>query len=96
MVSLRQLAQQAIDIQDASNLSGLAKAWGEVQTQLREIMPSIGTRELNKHPINKLWAYKLYSLACGEPLDSFTADQVFGESYNWCKDLVERSTSAKG
>lgn len=89
MVSLRQLAQQAIDIQDASNLSGLAKAWGEVQTQLREIMPSIGTRELNKHPINKMWAYKLYSLACGEPFYHEEMD-TFSAAYTWCQEQVSK------
>ncbi len=90
MVSLRQLAQQAIDIQDTCNLSGLAKSWGEVQTQLREVMPTIGTQEMNHHPINKMWAYKLYSLACGEPFDPLSAVNFEG-AYTWCQEIVART-----
>lgn len=84
--SLQQLAADAITIQDASNLSGLVYSWAEAMDELREVMPTASTETINRHPINKLWAYKVYSLACGEPLDSAHADQVFGEAYQWCKD----------
>lgn len=88
--TLIQLAREAINIQDASNLSGLVHGWGWAITQLREVMPLASTETINRHPISKLWAYKLYSLACGEPLDSMQADQTFGAAYEWCQVLIKK------
>jgi hypothetical protein len=83
--TLADLAQEAIQIQDACNLSGLVHGWSRAITELREIMPTAGTSEINRHPINKLWAYKVYSLACHEDM-SDRGYEEFKFAYNWCKE----------
>lgn len=86
--SLKELAQEAITIQHACNLSGLVHAWPGVIESLRSIHPAtLDTTELARHPINKMWAYKIYSLSCGEPY-SHKDDQKFNEAYAWCRNQV--------
>jgi len=85
--TLIQLANEAIQIQDASNLSGLVHGWSRAITQLREVMPTADTQTINRHPINKMWAYKVYSLACGEPFHHEEAEK-FNMAYQWCREQV--------
>lgn len=88
-ITLKQLAQDAINVCDASNMSGVLRGWTRAMDSLRQIMPTADTACLNRHPINKLWAYKVYSLACGEPLDSESGNATFLEAYSWCKQHAE-------
>lgn len=85
--TLAELAAEAIQIQDASNLSGLVHGWSRAVGELRLLMPSAGTDTINRHPINKMWAFKLYSLACYEPLDD-KAGVAFGDAYDHCKNMM--------
>ena len=88
--TLAQLAEEALAIQDASNLTGLTNGWHEAILELRRLMPTTSTVELARHPINKLWAFKLQSLTGRECLcqECMTA---FGDAYGWARDLVTRS-----
>ena len=61
--TLAQLAQEAIDIQNACNLSGLVHGWSRSISRLRKLCPDLDTNGINRHPINFLWADKLADLA---------------------------------
>lgn len=60
--TLAQLAQEALDVQDASNLSGVVHGWSRSISRLRELLPDVGTEKINTHPINVLWADKVAHL----------------------------------
>ncbi len=79
---LADMAKQALAIQDASNLSGLVKDWANVIETLREIFPNVSTDEINRHPINILWADKCLSLAM------FGWTETFGAAYEACRKLA--------
>lgn len=61
----KELAQEALDVQNASNLSGVSKSFAEVVREVRtrlEVESKGGNRELHSHPIIQLWADKIASL----------------------------------
>lgn len=61
----KQMWQQALDVQDASNLSGVAHSFDkiidEVWAEAREL--GKGTDDVNTHPLVRLWGDKLAHLA---------------------------------
>lgn len=64
--TLKELAKEALDIQNASNLSGLVHGWSRSVKELRFRLAEIGvtdTEAINRHPINQLWADKLADLS---------------------------------
>jgi hypothetical protein len=61
--TLKQLAQEALDVQDASNLSGIVHSFSRAISRLRELMPTASTRDINRHPICLLWIDKLVDLS---------------------------------
>jgi hypothetical protein len=60
--TLQELAKEALQVQNASNLSGVLHAFTRALKDLRVHCPS-GSDELHQHPITKLWADKISSLA---------------------------------
>ncbi len=62
--TLQQAAQQALDLQNACNLSGVAHSLIEVLEPIREEMRKTnqGTEFVNSHPIITLFLAKLASL----------------------------------
>lgn len=82
--TLTDLAREAIQIQDASNLSGLVHGWSRSVSRLRELLPDNGTDVINRHPISQLWAAKLHELAGMGLSDS----DNYGEAYDACKSLA--------
>lgn len=67
--TIQTLAQDSLDVQNASNLSGVVHSFSRAMTDLRECLPGIGTTALNTHPICVLWADKIAHL---------TGTQTFG------------------
>lgn len=69
MKTLKELAQEALDVQNASNLSGVVHSFSRAVTELREALlieskgSGISSDELNRHPIVILWVDKLMSLS---------------------------------
>lgn len=67
--SLQELAQEALDVQDACNLSGVVHSFSRAIIELRFHLADLkaggltSTTELNTHPICKLWADKIAHLA---------------------------------
>lgn len=64
--SLQELAAECLQVQDACNLSGVVHGWSRSIRRLREVLGNPGTDELNKHPINVLWADKVAHLTNAE------------------------------
>lgn len=59
--TLQQLASDAIAVQNASNLSGVAHSFAQAVSDLRQHVN--GSAELNQHAIVRLWIDKLQSLS---------------------------------
>ncbi len=59
---LKTLAEDALAMQDACNLCGLAQSFAKVMLQLGDYCPR-GTDERNQHPIAKAWLFKMCDLA---------------------------------
>ena len=79
---LAQLAQEALDIQNACNLSGVVHAWSRSISRLRELCPKEDTDFYNQHPISRLFADKCASLA--DPLNQYTTDSYFA-----CEEMAK-------
>jgi hypothetical protein len=71
--TLAQLATEALQVQDACNLSGVVHAWSRSIRRLREIRPELGTDAINKHPINVMFSDKVGHL-------------TNSENGSWCAD----------
>lgn len=88
MKTLKQLAEDAIQMQDACNGFAIANAYGKAMSDLRDALKeageSVGTDELRNHPINRLWASKIHDLA-GMGLSDM---ERFDEAYMWCTHKV--------
>ena len=66
MRTIQELAQQAIDVQNACNLLGVLHGMVTMMGELREHLEKEGnfsTDKLNRHPIVQVWADKVASLA---------------------------------
>jgi hypothetical protein len=61
--SLQEIAQEAIDIQDASNISGVALRFFQALSDLRGLPECTGNAWLNAHPITALYLDKLASFS---------------------------------
>jgi len=62
--SMRRLCKQAVMVQDACNLCGVAQSFAKVMVELlRHPQNSVGTEWANQHIITKVWIDKLCHLA---------------------------------
>jgi len=76
--------KDAIDIQDACNLSGvvrsmvdvLGKLWNEAHAE------HVGTDWVNRHPISVMYADKIASLT---GVQSLSEDNAFHDAYKICR-----------
>lgn len=85
--TLADLAAEALYIQDATNLSGVVHSWSRSVRRLRELMSGAGTDEINKHPINVLYADKLMSLSGGrDDMGGF----AYSAAYDRCVGIAHR------
>lgn len=59
--------EDALSVQDASNLCGVAQSFAEILCRLMEQASAehLGTRWVNQHPIAVLFIYKMADLAGG-------------------------------
>lgn len=67
MRTLKELANETIDIQNACNLQGVVYGMSKVLANLRQVITETtgecSTLTLNEHPITKAWIDKLRDLA---------------------------------
>lgn len=76
--TLADLAREAVSVQDACNLSGVAQGFAKVMLELCELVPE-GTRARNTHPITRLWVDKLASLAGCQDLGNENVMEAYRE-----------------
>jgi hypothetical protein len=63
--TMKELAQEALDVQNACNLSGVVHSFARAMTDLRAVAEAegwAGTQNINTHPICQLWADKIADL----------------------------------
>lgn len=77
MRTLKELAKEALDVQDACNLSGVVHAFSRAMTDLGQHVQ--GTEARNRHPVAILYASKIASLTGCE--DS----APYWDAYNWAQ-----------
>jgi hypothetical protein len=85
MRSLKDLAQLALNVQDACNLSGVVHSFSGVITDVRanlEAEGKGGTDAVNQHPICVLFSSKIASLTNSETSSTFSL------AYEWAKNEV--------
>jgi hypothetical protein len=80
--TIKQLAQEALDVQNACNLCGVVQSFARAMIDLGE--HTKGTDERNTHPISVLWADKVAHLTGTQ---SFGND-VVTKAYSICHDLA--------
>jgi len=80
--TIEQLAQEALDVQDACNLSGVAHGMARACVDLRDIL---GAERADEHPIMMLWADKIASLVGTQNL----GDTRVGAAYRAVYAIVE-------
>ena len=94
MRTLKELAQESIDIQNACNLSGILHSAAEAIIELHALMPAASTSEINTHPIMRAWVSKICDMT-GNYTGAYPADELrlIMEAPDSDED-VRRSTAA--
>jgi hypothetical protein len=85
-MDIKEAAQTALDVQDACNLSGVLRSFGEIVSDV--IWPEArrlnqGTEFVNRHPICTLFLVKLADL-------NGYSDSLTDESYSRAYDAVRK------
>lgn len=78
---LKRAAQDALDVQNACNLSGVVHAFSRAMAVIRE--NTNGTAEANHHPIAVLFADKIASLTGSQ------MGNEYGKAYAACVKIVK-------
>jgi hypothetical protein len=86
MKTLKELAKEALDVQNACNLCGVAQTFARVMIDLGKHCS--GTDERNTHPITIVWLDKLNSLARIQAFEGSGVDRV-NEAFNQVIQLSE-------
>jgi len=81
--TLTDLAREALQVQDACNLSGVVHGFSRAITRLREALPNAGTDEINTHPVSVLWADKIAHLT---DTQAVTGHSLINAAYKWAHD----------
>lgn len=88
--TVKELAKEALDIQDGCNPLGLSKGYARALQDLRYALTAegleSGTDVMRYHPINRLWLDKLCDLARYQR--SGTDFSEFSEAYDGCRRLA--------
>jgi hypothetical protein len=88
MRTLKEMAAEAVVIQNACNPLGLTKTFAAVTQDLADRLREQGqgsTSLVRRHPIFCLWASKLHDLAGMGLSDT----DRYGEAYEACKELAK-------
>ena len=86
MRTMKELCQEAIDIQTASNLSGVVHAFSRAMTDLRTLLDkdeNFSTEMLNRHHVSILFSDKIASLTGSEH------GVAFSNAYGFAKRQTE-------
>ena len=95
MRTMKQLCDEALAVQSASNLSGIVHSFSRAMTDLRALMEAdskagkpFSTDDLNRHPVAVLYSDKIVSLTYSQ--------SNFSSAYNFCADQVESAGTDTG
>lgn len=93
---IRYMAKDAIMVQNACNMSGVAIELGNYMPKLREALSALGectdTDAINKHPIVQMFASALhYHSGMG-----MSNPGAYSKAYSACCDLASEDNSNKG
>ena len=83
---LRRLAQEALRVQDACNLSGVVLGFSRAMTELRVIEPDKGTAFYNTHPICVIWADKVSQLTGTQSVGHTAVLRAFEEVHKLAEE----------
>lgn len=84
--TLKELAQEVLAVQNASNPIGIANSYGQAMKHLRDALveaklPS-GSNDVARHPISLLWLCKLTDMA------GYSNDKIV-EANTTCEQLAQ-------
>lgn len=83
---LKREAQKAIDVQNASNLSGVIISMNDARARILDAGGrGKGSEWLCGHPILRMYASKIHSLMCMGLSDT----EVFGMAYELCQKMAQ-------
>lgn len=89
--TMADLANEAIQVQNACNLSGVVLSFAKSIVRLRVLMREMGresTAEINSHPVCVMWADKIQSLTRWDNRGSWS--EVTAKAYTDCLELATR------
>lgn len=91
MKTMKQLCQDALDVQSAVNLSGVIHSFSSNITDLRvhlqnELGENFSTSKLNEHPMCYLYSVQIAHLTKTSE-DDFTA---YSKAYDWCVEQTKQ------
>jgi|SRR5690348_1439812 len=88
-MNLQEAAQAALDVQDACNLSGVARSFAEVMQALSSHAweHKLGTAWKNEHPVARLFISKMADL-CGLGEGALAHDR-YHDAYTECQQLAK-------
>lgn len=82
-MTLKEMAQSALDVQTACNLSGVARSFAEVMSALRASADCTGTEWANTHPVARLYAEQIAHLSGAGPGDPSTYSAAYDKCVEW-------------
>lgn len=77
--TMKELAQEALAVQDACNLSGVVQSFARAMRDLCDLVPDTSPR--NTHPVAVLWADKVAHLAGTQDLGNEQVSKAYREVY---------------
>jgi hypothetical protein len=84
--TLPELAREALLVQDACNLSGMARSFARAMADLATHIPHTGER--NTHYITRVWVDKIAQLAGMQ-----TSDSAILTEFRRCRELADSESS---
>lgn len=80
--TLAELAREALQVQDACNLSGVVHGFSRAVRRLREVCPELDSNTIRTNPVVLLWVDKLSDLVG-------RVDTVeLHNAYRWCEQAI--------
>jgi hypothetical protein len=83
------MAEEAIAVQDACNMSGVVHSFDRIVSDLADLARErgLGGDFVRSHPVVKMFADKIADLARVRTMEEF------GEAYDACKELAARAAA---
>ncbi len=83
------LANDALDVQDACNLSGVVHGFSRAVSVMRQDL-GMDTPTCNENAITRMWLDKLNSLAGIQPLNDHDYNAKIHAAFEWARTVTGR------